>query len=524
MPVKNTPHAVDDSKQLNAPEVPRTTNLYAEHLKSAELLLKAYHSGEATAIKQFEQHHPQGQDSSFVPNLQDARLIVSRRSTRVNKLSLEKLKKNAKSLLRQLQSNNPTALDRFQRFHPKSEDGSLTITNTKLADAQLVLARENGLPSWPKLKQHVEVMSAAANNLGKTTNIENGLKTLHIRCGNDIQSALKQCGFVGDFLEISNPFPLGQVPASDPLDTFLDARTQFINNTFQEHVPRERLAETRNQFANEEKQLRQLPGDYQRIALWFEHDPYDQLCLAYVLHHLVKLKESDSNFDLVTIELIQINQFPGVKRFIGIGQLCQQPESLAVLWQQRKIITPTIIAFGARIWNAFTGQDPTSLWQLSNEKSTPLPFMQSAIKRILLELPSTKNGLGLSEQLALEILALDGPMTAERMFHFLHSEREPQPYLGDIMFLSILNDLWNAKKAAIKVVQIEKDKPLMQQPTLALTTLGQRLLEGEENWLTHNKIDRWIGGVRISTTDDINVNNEIRNWYWCSEHEKPILK
>ena len=56
-------------------------------------------------------------------------------------------------------------------------------------------------------------------------------------------------------------------------------------------------------------------GDYGRIALWFEHDPYDQLLLVKIL---TRLKQTGADRK---VELVSLDRFPGIAKFIGIGQL-----------------------------------------------------------------------------------------------------------------------------------------------------------------------------------------------------------
>jgi hypothetical protein len=72
---------------------------------------------------------------------------------------LEQLWKQAKDLLKSHKSGNPEALRRFREFHPDfhaAPDPTIQAAPVSLADAQLVLAREHGFASWPKLKAHVE--------------------------------------------------------------------------------------------------------------------------------------------------------------------------------------------------------------------------------------------------------------------------------------------------------------------------------------------------------------------------------
>jgi len=72
---------------------------------------------------------------------------------------LEQLRKQAKDLLKSHKSGNPEALRRFQENHPDFSAAPLPAIQAaavSLAEAQLVLAREHGFASWPKLKEHVE--------------------------------------------------------------------------------------------------------------------------------------------------------------------------------------------------------------------------------------------------------------------------------------------------------------------------------------------------------------------------------
>jgi hypothetical protein len=82
--------------------------------------------------------------------------------------SLENLRKQAKDLLRDVRAGDAKALARVREFHPRPEAAP------GLADAQLVVARGYGFPSWPKLKHHLEGVARFAwdplAETAKTTN------------------------------------------------------------------------------------------------------------------------------------------------------------------------------------------------------------------------------------------------------------------------------------------------------------------------------------------------------------------
>ncbi len=71
--------------------------------------------------------------------------------------SLEYERKEAKALLKQIRGGNDDALQRVQSVHPVSlRDRS--PDQLKLADAQHVIAREYGFPSWPRLVDYFREM------------------------------------------------------------------------------------------------------------------------------------------------------------------------------------------------------------------------------------------------------------------------------------------------------------------------------------------------------------------------------
>jgi ankyrin repeat protein len=68
--------------------------------------------------------------------------------------SLEQLRKQAKDLLRAHRAGDPDAIARVAAHHPQPDEP------LKLTGAQLVVAREHGFPSWPRLRAYVERVAA----------------------------------------------------------------------------------------------------------------------------------------------------------------------------------------------------------------------------------------------------------------------------------------------------------------------------------------------------------------------------
>ena len=72
--------------------------------------------------------------------------------------SIEHYKKQAKDLLRGQRQAAPHALERIARYHPRfhgQEPDAIAKASFQLADAQLVIAREHSIESWPRFAKHI---------------------------------------------------------------------------------------------------------------------------------------------------------------------------------------------------------------------------------------------------------------------------------------------------------------------------------------------------------------------------------
>ena len=81
--------------------------------------------------------------------------------------NLEQLKNGAKSFQRAVRAGDAGAAEVVREFHPRLRDaqaGSPELERFTRADAQLVIARQFGFASWPKLKAHLELVTRYARS------------------------------------------------------------------------------------------------------------------------------------------------------------------------------------------------------------------------------------------------------------------------------------------------------------------------------------------------------------------------
>jgi hypothetical protein len=227
---------------------------------------------------------------------------------RRNPLSLEQQKKRAKDLMHALRSNDRDAIARFTLHLPERLSAP---QGPRLNDAQQVIARENGFRKWTDMKAHIDRIQVErqATIEGRPSALDAGKRALHIRCGEDILHDLALAGFSGDFLSFPDPYVEGPVPRTQSLEDFVRIRAEYL--------------EPGNPKAIEE--LYSLYRDLDRAReyevgyIWMEHDSFDQLILARLLHHF-----SEASARPTRLRMINVTHFPGLERFVGLGQLPPQ--------------------------------------------------------------------------------------------------------------------------------------------------------------------------------------------------------
>jgi hypothetical protein len=392
------------------------------------------------------------------------------------RLNLEQQRKRAKELLRALRAGDPVARARVAASSRNLSGGTL-----RLADAQAVIARELGFDAWTGLKAHVDSLDRALAAIRRQPPPDTALRTLHLRCGSDIQPTLQAAGFSGGFLEVSYPYCYGPVSAAaDHLE--LEARfiTESTEPLFQ--VSFEDALQRRH---DEERALAASAANAERIVLWMEHDCFDQLVLLRCLAHYASTQPPG------VLELISIDHFPGTMRFIGLGQL--PAEALRLLWEQRHPVGPSQLALAQQAFAALRRDDPRPLAALMRGGAAALPYLGRALHRLLQELPWTGDGLSLTERLILQLLA-HSEATFQQLFRKLNFERDPLPFTTD---LKLLDTVVGLRELSQPLVHIASEGAWYEQ-LLQITEAGRTVLRGDCDAQTLQPRGRWVGGARVS--------------------------
>jgi hypothetical protein len=169
------------------------------------------------------------------------------------------------------------------------------------------------------------------------------------------------------------------------------------------------------------------------------------------------------------------------------------PEVLATLWPARTSVTSAQLELGKSIWAALRRSDPRDLVAIAATGTPALPFAAPALRRHLRELPGVRDGLSMTQRLSLQILS-EGSATIGRMFATLIEGREPLPFLGDIMFLRIVEQMALTSPGVIKIAAGKKPFPRVA----SITETGRQVLRSMTDCLSLAPPERWVGGIRIA--------------------------
>jgi hypothetical protein len=330
--------------------------------------------------------------------------------------------------------------------------------------------------------------------------------TLHITNGDCAAETLRRV--VSDPVEIAaDVLHEGPCPPIEG-NAWHEVRAQFLSS---DSGP-QRYEAIRRGLARADETIADTLRRGGQIVLWFEHDLFDQLALIRVLDLMAQQKPASTRSSLICI-----GSFPGIDRFIGLGQLTA--DQLATLVGTGVPVIAGHFELARNSWRAFRAPDPTALVELtrqldaariaSSEGAPVLPFLADALLRFLAEFPSVTNGLSRTEELALRVL-LAGQAAAGDLFGATQSQEE-RPFIGDTTFFEMLRRLASSNVPLISLVT-ESGNPAFRSRVVTITEAGRDVLAGRADQVRLNGIDIWRGGVHLSGSDS-------SPWRWDARSE-----
>jgi hypothetical protein len=145
-----------------------------------------------------------------------------------------------------------------------------------------------------------------------------------------------------------------------------------------------------------------------------------------------------------------------------------------------------------------------------------LPLLARALHRHLRELPSAVNGLSLTEELALTLMA-EEPHSLSRIYWRMLWDTDPLPGQADGDVRDRILDMEGASERVF-TRSPGRDREGKARPpwtdVFAITDLGRAVLRSEVDFRSLNPPARWVGGVEVASG---NV-----DWRWDEQLQDAI--
>ncbi len=327
---------------------------------------------------------------------------------------------------------------------------------------------------------------------------------LHILNGESTAETLSLTAIEGETFSFSDVLICGPTPEGIEGAEWLRLRAEHLSHTYL--LP---FADCHLRLVEQEQVLSSF-SNHDEVVLWFEHDVFCQLNLLYLLDWFTK-----ANLGKTRLSLINIGTFPGKKNFRGLGELSE--DELASLFPLREKLTRRELKLGAAAWQAYCSAEPTEIEAFLEKDTSPLPFLKTALQAHLRRFPSVQNGLGHLENSGLRLIN-QGHHHFQDLFPSF-SSAEAVYGLGDAQFWNILQPLVKVRQPLLAATG-ELDKVSLEENALHsisfdLTDAGREVLKGSANFVELNGIDRWLGGVHLSSQSKL--------WCWDMQAEKLTL-
>jgi hypothetical protein len=250
---------------------------------------------------------------------------------------------------------------------------------------------------------------------------------LHLLNGDQLAYQLQGASYFQSQLVFREALIVGPVTSSG-LDEFWKTRTEFISSSYgvtAEEYHQKTILEIERMYS--------LPEDTE-ICLWFEDDLFCQLNLWFLLSVLA----DRPNFQLFRV-------YPpfstAENRWGGFGRAT--PDSLKDCYQARVGLTPSDIALGKALWQAYSSQEWEEFKNLSRQPSPCFQMLEEVCQAQLDRLPGS-DGLGKPERILNKILT-SGVTDFAHLFQEFNRKAGIYGF-GDLQVKAMLDSLITGKR------------------------------------------------------------------------------
>ena len=229
--------------------------------------------------------------------------------------------------------------------------------------------------------------------------------------------------------------------------------------------------------------------NFDRVALWFEQDLYDQLQLIQLLDEMSGPRGRGEGLFLM--------QAPS-----HIG--ARSADTIASLRELEEEVTLDQRALARAAWAAYRQPQPRAWAGLLEAGTGALPHLRAAIARSVQDLPQP--GTGLSRTQAQILLAVSKGADAPHILFRVVQQLEQAVFMGDLSFWRWIDGLAFApvpliagvREGGIAAARHREEVHAYLMAKLSVSDAGRAVLAGKADFTALNPIDRWLGGTHLT--------------------------
>jgi len=231
---------------------------------------------------------------------------------------------------------------------------------------------------------------------------------LHIVNGDCAIEALKDSGIEGDFLSWLDVLHDGPVPEGLSLEEISEVRADFIAD-----CDWTVLEKAKNAFQKRDIFFRKC-HEYNEVLLWNSFELFDQLHIMQLLDGFTEKRDDFKHLSVIFID-----------DYLGSVSI----ESLPQWLEKRESVSKKQLVLGQLGWKSFTAQTPELMFELAQQDTSVLPFLQSGFLHLFEEFPAEGCGLTRTEHCILDKVR-GGVSQLVRFFSAIQAE-ETVHFMGD---------------------------------------------------------------------------------------------
>ncbi|MCB1563283.1 MAG: DUF1835 domain-containing protein [Alphaproteobacteria bacterium] len=314
-------------------------------------------------------------------------------------------------------------------------------------------------------------------------------KGIHIVHGETAGGAFKSAYHMSDRLLIQrDSLSNGPVLKCDSLQEWNQVRLDYA---------RELLNSTSIDFSNLGTDLLnnlEWTNKFDSIYIWAGTGLEDQLLILFVVF-LVEL----AGGNLKNIKLVQFETIPDTQtKAYAIGYL--SPEQIRKHPEPLPLNQSAIDCYKAA-WEAVTSNTPLLLTQFITLSRSINEHIADALKYLLRRYPCGKNGLDFWSYQLLDNTKKQKCLAKKIISNTLGIDFEGDHVSESYLFYKLLKLASN--KLEKPLLNLHDSQASYHQIGVSLTTFGTNVLKGNASFYPANNIDEWIGGVHLSSLDNM---------------------